>query len=235
MKKIVFLLCFIACGFFIISAVLALPEMGSEVNPANTLIAPRYFEKSVSETGCRNVVSAIILSYRSYDTLAQMVLLFTALSAALLILKRESPGFCCEIFVMPSLLVKSVAITFFSLFFGFAFYILLGGRFGSGGGFQGGLLVATSFIFYSLIFGLSEVAGRIPQNLRIFFESLAILTFVFIGFLGMWLSGSFLALSPGVFGGNLAREVILMLLEISIGLSCGAILVSLFFLIKRVD
>lgn len=235
MKKLVLISCLIICGLIMISAVFALPEMGKESNPTNSAIAPHYLNKSVVETGCRNVVSAIILSYRGYDTLAALTLIFTALLAIVLITGRETPKVCCEIFVMPSLLVRAIAIPLFPLFLGFAFYVLLGGSSYSGGGFQGGALIATAFIIYSLIFGLAEVVNRVSLSTRVFLESLAVLTFTFVGLLGILTSEGFLTTTAGIFRGSLIRGVVLLSLDISIGLGCGAILVSLFYLIKKVD
>ena len=45
-----------------------LPEHGNALNPANNEVSRRYIEQGVEETGALNIVSAMILDYRAFDT-----------------------------------------------------------------------------------------------------------------------------------------------------------------------
>jgi len=49
-----------------------------------------YLEKGLKETGAANIVAAIILDYRGYDTLGEATVLFTAILGALTILRGKS-------------------------------------------------------------------------------------------------------------------------------------------------
>jgi multisubunit Na+/H+ antiporter MnhB subunit len=49
-----------------------------------------YLEKGSTETGAMNMVSAVILDYRAYDTLGEATVLFTAIIGALAILRGRA-------------------------------------------------------------------------------------------------------------------------------------------------
>jgi multicomponent Na+:H+ antiporter subunit B len=49
-------------------------------------VSPRYIEYGHEETGAANFVTAVVVDYRSYDTLGETTVIFTAGLACLLIL-----------------------------------------------------------------------------------------------------------------------------------------------------
>ena len=63
-----------------------LPSWGDPESPASVHVSPRYIEKSFEETHTENMVTAVIGDYRGYDTLFEMVVIFTAGLACVLIL-----------------------------------------------------------------------------------------------------------------------------------------------------
>lgn len=63
-----------------------IPSFGDAGAPAQTHIAPYYLEKSLSETGVPNVVTAVLASYRGFDTLGEVTVIFTAGIAVMLLL-----------------------------------------------------------------------------------------------------------------------------------------------------
>ncbi|NQT46051.1 MAG: DUF4040 domain-containing protein [Candidatus Omnitrophica bacterium] len=81
----------IAIFLFGIKALLALPEFGTPVMlliksaPTNT-----YISEGLKQTGAANIVSAILLDYRAYDTLGEATVLFTAILGGLAILRRKA-------------------------------------------------------------------------------------------------------------------------------------------------
>ena len=46
-------------------------------------------ENSQQETGTNNVVSAVVFDYRGYDTLGEATILFTAVTAVVMLLRRR--------------------------------------------------------------------------------------------------------------------------------------------------
>ncbi len=69
-----------AIAFAVILAVgmSGMPEFADPGAPANTHVVPRYLLESPSETGIPNVVTSVLASYRGYDTLGEVVVVFTA-------------------------------------------------------------------------------------------------------------------------------------------------------------
>lgn len=66
-----------------------LPRMGDPHAPAATHVSPRYIERSHTETGAPNFVTAVLADYRAYDTLGETTVIFTAGIACIFILGAE--------------------------------------------------------------------------------------------------------------------------------------------------
>ena len=68
-----------------------LPAFGDPGSPASTHISPIYLERSVEQTRTPNVVTAILMDYRSLDTLIETIVIFTAgISCALIHRKGDA-------------------------------------------------------------------------------------------------------------------------------------------------
>ncbi len=65
-------------GAAIIYGTLDMPNFGSANSPAQTGVAAEYIERSPHEIGVPNIVTAILASYRGYDTLGETGVVFTA-------------------------------------------------------------------------------------------------------------------------------------------------------------
>lgn len=55
-----------------------LPAFGDAAAPAQVHVAPRYLDASGDEIGIPNVVTSVLASYRGYDTLGEVMVIFTA-------------------------------------------------------------------------------------------------------------------------------------------------------------
>lgn len=64
-----------------------LPPFGDPAGPIHHHVAPRYLNQVIAETGVPNVVTAVLASYRGYDTLGETTVIFTAGIGVLLLLK----------------------------------------------------------------------------------------------------------------------------------------------------
>jgi multicomponent Na+:H+ antiporter subunit B len=67
------------------------PDFGDPAAPVHAA-GPDYVARSVAETGIPNVVTAVLASYRGFDTLGEVTVIFTAGIAVLLLLKRSRRG-----------------------------------------------------------------------------------------------------------------------------------------------
>lgn len=66
-----------------------LPAFGDANSSASTHISPVYLQNSVEETRTPNVVTSVLMDYRSFDTLIETIVIFSAGIACALILRRD--------------------------------------------------------------------------------------------------------------------------------------------------
>lgn len=67
---------------------LGLPAFSDPQAPFHTHVIPRYLEQGLKETGVANIVTAVLASYRGYDTLGEVVVIFTAGIGVIALLRR---------------------------------------------------------------------------------------------------------------------------------------------------
>ena len=75
-------------GIVLIYGTLDMPMYGDPIAPIHHHVANHYLTESTSEVGLPNVVTAVLASYRSYDTLGETFVIFTAAAGVLAILGR---------------------------------------------------------------------------------------------------------------------------------------------------
>jgi multicomponent Na+:H+ antiporter subunit B len=70
----------------LIYGTLDMPKFGDPMAPIHTHVAPRYLQMSAEEIGIPNVVTSVLASYRGYDTLGEVTVVFTAAIGVMLLL-----------------------------------------------------------------------------------------------------------------------------------------------------
>ena len=65
-------------GGLLVYGTLDMPNYGSSNSPAQTHLSDIYLRQSPYEVGIPNVVTAILASYRGFDTLGETAVVFTA-------------------------------------------------------------------------------------------------------------------------------------------------------------
>lgn len=73
-------------GAALVYATLDMPHFGDPNAPIHQHVAPRYIEDSPNEVGPPNIVTSVLASYRGYDTLGEVTVIFTAGVGVLLLL-----------------------------------------------------------------------------------------------------------------------------------------------------
>ncbi|WP_425449921.1 DUF4040 domain-containing protein [Virgifigura deserti] len=73
-------------GAALIYGTLDMPLYGDPAAPIHQHVAPRYLNESYGEIGLPNVVTSVLASYRGYDTLGEVTVIFTAGISVLLLL-----------------------------------------------------------------------------------------------------------------------------------------------------
>lgn len=80
------LLVTVATGAALIYGTLDLPLFGSEVSAPHSHVAPYYLEQTPLEIGIPNVVTAVLASYRGFDTLGEVSVVFVGGLGVLILL-----------------------------------------------------------------------------------------------------------------------------------------------------
>jgi multicomponent Na+:H+ antiporter subunit B len=79
----------VACGLLLVYGSLGLPAFSDPAAPIHTHVVPRYLQQGLQETGVPNVVTAVLASYRGYDTLGETTVVFTAGAGVVALLRRR--------------------------------------------------------------------------------------------------------------------------------------------------
>ncbi|MEM7189433.1 MAG: DUF4040 domain-containing protein [Pseudomonadota bacterium] len=77
-----------ATGAMLVYGTYDLPPFGVIDQPVNTHVGASYLERNMAETDIPNVVTAVLASYRGWDTLGEVTVIFTAGIGVMLLLKR---------------------------------------------------------------------------------------------------------------------------------------------------
>ena len=78
----------VGVGLMLIYGTYGLPGFGLAETPVNTHVGQAYIDRSVPETGIPNVVTSVLASYRGFDTLGEVTVIYTAGIGVLLLLKH---------------------------------------------------------------------------------------------------------------------------------------------------
>jgi multicomponent Na+:H+ antiporter subunit B len=76
-------------GAALVYGTLGLPAFSDPLAPIHTHVVPRYLSAVLEETGVPNVVTAVLASYRGYDTLGETTVVFTAGAGVVALLRRR--------------------------------------------------------------------------------------------------------------------------------------------------
>lgn len=197
--------------------VLSLKEIPFGIS--KTKIGNYYTKEGVEETGATNIVTSVVVSYRGFDTLGEITILFAAaigLGAIIGNYRKRKPGERVE----PSSFIVITGCRFlFPILLLTGAYIFIHGHLTPGGGFQGGAIIASAF----LLMYLGCEGKKINENTSIIIESLAALTFIALGIIGLTIGKDFLFnfLSKGEPNALLSAGII-PIIYIAIGFKVGS-------------
>jgi len=127
--------------------------------------------------------------------------------------------------------VSRVMIPFIQLF---SLYVIIHGASGPGGGFQGGVVFGASFILYVVAFDITRGRRRLPESVNTVLSSLGLYIYAGLGLLciilssgvAQYLNYGFLPFTAH-FEEN--RALGIELVEMAIGITVMAIMISIFF------
>ncbi len=186
-----------------------------------TGIAQHFAQEGATEVGAANLVTAIVVTYRGFDTLGEVTILFLTASIIAFFLKLKDEEQETEIVHRDTTeLLVTAAQVLIPMMFMFGIYVFINGHLTPGGGFQGGAIIATGVAL--MIMANPNI--QINQHVIHWVESISGVSFVVVGILGLVLAGGFL--DNKIFGlgefGTLFSAGAIPIIYSFVGLKVGA-------------
>jgi multicomponent Na+:H+ antiporter subunit B len=201
---------------------------------------------SVYERHTTNVVTAVNFDYRAVDTLGEESILFMAVLGVAMLLRRskqESKSDKQESrdesqrrsVPQPSDAVKTATMGLVGPMVVFGLYVVLHGQVTPGGGFQGGVILATAPLLVYLAGDFKSFKRIAAHGLLELAEALGIVGFVGVGLLGLIIGGCFLrnVLPLGTTASVLSSGTILALNICSALAVCGGFVVAIHAFLQQ--
>ena len=185
-------------------------------------------------TQSANAVTSVVTYFRGFDTLGEVTILFLSIFGISLGLEGYKEKL--NIFAYKNNLLKIAVDILFPLIILFGFYVIIHGHLSPGGGFQGGVIIASAFL---LMFLAKNDDFSLNHKIIGLAESLSGAGFILLGLLGLLFVdrffGNFLSLGSM---GNLFSGGVIPLIYIFVGIKVSAeitALVEYFIRIKDVE
>jgi multicomponent Na+:H+ antiporter subunit B len=138
-----------------------------------------------AQDGVANAVTTVVVFFRGFDTLGEIAVLFIAalgiglmLSSCCLEPHKEESNF----------ILQKASKLFFPVIMLFGVYVMVYGHLSPGGGFQGGVIIASGV----LLLLISNQNFEVPHKLISTLETFAGISYVLIGLIGLLVLDSFL-------------------------------------------
>jgi multicomponent Na+:H+ antiporter subunit B len=226
-------------GFFALFAlgVMGLPPFGHYRGPYGDIVNAI----SVPERHITDVVTAVNFDFRGFDTLGEEFILFSSVLGAALLLRlqlgeqrgpqgdqqtgRQVPHVSDAVRILAVALVGPVAL--------FGAYTVTHGQITPGGGFQGGVIVATAPLLVYLAGEFGKLRRIAPHWLVEIVEAVGAGGYIIIGAIGYFSGGRFLGnVLPLGDPGKINSGGIVPLINLTVGLevSAGFLLLLIIFL-----
>ena len=112
----------------------------------------------------------------------------------------------------------------------FALYVQFHGDFGPGGGFQAGVIFASAFILYALVFGIENARKVAPPWLTRLMLAGGLLLYGGVGVVAMILGGDFLDYSALNTDPIAGQHLGILLIEFGVGATVAGAMISIFLI-----
>ncbi|MBN4083087.1 Na(+)/H(+) antiporter subunit B [bacterium AH-315-B06] len=111
----------------------------------------------------------------------------------------------------------------------FGLYVQFHGDFGPGGGFQAGVIFASAFILYALVFGLDNARRVLPDTGIRIGVALGVLIYGGTGVATLLLGHNFLDYSALRHDPVHGQHLGIFIIEFGVGLTVASVMVAIFF------
>jgi len=242
---------------------LELPSYGDENTPLQTHLTRYYIENTGKDIGIPSFVAAILASYRGYDTLGETSVILIAGISVLLVFSKKFEREEVSKNVIPWLdhgiqkkikkdwmpwrghgmtnlkaypVIKNITAFIVPYIILYSLYIQLNGESSPGGGFQAGVIFASSLIAYDLVCGTQKLNRYFSVNTLVTIAVLGIMIYGFVGVISLFFNDNYLnyySLTNFINDKLLAQHIAIVIVEIGIGLTVAAIMYLIFNLFNE--
>ncbi len=244
----------LALGILLISGTADMPLYGDPAAAIHHYLAPRFLGQSGAEIGIPNVVTSVLASYRGYDTLGEVVVIFTAGMAVLLLLafmpdqkiKSEVEGVSTtkrrgkpprlwsrRTPLIANPVLKTVLLRFVPIVILFALYVQFHGDYGPGGGFQAGIIFGVGLITFGLLADSEKLQNVISERMVISGMAFGVLLYGAVGVAALFFGGNFLDYSVLSESQTAGQHLGIFLIELGVGITVASTMLSLFISFHR--
>ncbi|MED5274829.1 MAG: Na(+)/H(+) antiporter subunit B [Pseudomonadota bacterium] len=115
----------------------------------------------------------------------------------------------------------------------FGLYVQFHGDYSPGGGFQAGVILASGFILYNIIFGINVGEELLSQRLSKNLMGLGVLLFVGVGIAGMALGDNFLEYNSLGLNSKYGQIMGIFLVEVGVGLTVANVMILVFYAFNK--
>lgn len=213
------------------------PAFGDPDAPVQTHVAPWYIEKTPEVIDVPNIVTAVLASFRGYDTLGEVFVVFTSGIGVLFLLsarhghaaqRRFEDDDDLNIGLRKDLIPRVVGRLLVPFILLFGLYVQFHGDYGPGGGFQAGALIAAAVILFALVEGEDRTLEAIPRSALLGLMVSGALLYGGVGVAGMLMGGEFLDYSVLADDPIAGQHLGIILIEAGVGLTVTGVLLSVF-------
>jgi multicomponent Na+:H+ antiporter subunit B len=214
-----------ALGALLLWAVAGAPDFGHYHGPYGTIL------KSVAppERHVTNVVASVVFDYRGFDTLGEELILFASVMGVALLLREVRESEPRELDEVRNDALRLLGLGFVAALLALGLYVVAHGYLTPGGGFQGGVVLASAF---ALVYLAGEYRGYrrlTPVPLVDLAEGVGAGGYVTIGIVSLLLGTAYLHnFGPLGTPGTLAAGGSIPFLNVASALEVGAAFVLLF-------
>ena len=135
--------------------------------------------------GVANAVTTVVVFFRGFDTLGEIAVLFIASLGIGLMLHSNTR---CDIKAESNFMLQTASKILFPIIMLFGVYVMVYGHLSPGGGFQGGVIIASAV----LLLLVSYKGFEVPHSVIVALETFAGVSYVLIGLMGLLVLDTFL-------------------------------------------
>jgi len=167
-----------------VGAVMTVVALAASSDRPFESIADYFVEESYNLAGGKNIVNVILVDFRGFDTMLEIVVLCIASFAIYSLIKlkllededegtplakrKDIAGGLIELPRSNDVILRTMAKPASFIILTLSIYLFFAGHNNPGGGFIGGLMTAAALVLMSMAFGMNTVERLIPINFRVF-------------------------------------------------------------------